>query len=64
MRVLEIVKVLVLAVGRVEKFKDLVALNVNGLYEYQLVVGPLTRVRMRGSIIWNGRAIAIAHLAK
>ena len=60
----EVVVVLVGAVGRVEEFKDIVALDIDWLDVDQLVVGPLFNIRMRGSVIREVNTVAVPHLTE
>jgi hypothetical protein len=60
----KIVEVLILPFCRVEKLKDPVALDVNGLDKDQLVVRPLIGVRMRGSVFRKLDAGAVPNFAE
>jgi len=55
---------LVLAVSRVEELKDSVTLDVYGLDVDELVIRPLVRIRMRGSVFRNQDAVAVTDFAE
>jgi hypothetical protein len=60
----EIVKILILALRRIEELKDPIALDVHCLDVDELVVGPLDRIRMIGSVFRDQGAVAVTNLAE
>jgi hypothetical protein len=60
----EVVEILILTLRCIEELKQAVALDVYCLDVDELVIRPLIRIRMRGSVFRNQDAVAVTDFAE